>query len=299
MEYNRLGKSGLKVSKIGYGNFAAADKKDDALDAQLVKMAFEAGINFFDTAQGYGAGFGEISLGKALKALGVPREDYVVSTKIFWGAAPQFKNIQNVMGYNRKALIEGVNSSLKRLQMDYVDILHLHRFDCTTPTEELCQGIKTLISQGKILYWGTSEWPALRIMEAMHICDKIGCPRPIAEQCEYNLLARGKIENEYIPLFDEYGLGTNVWSPLAMGVLTGKYNDITPQDSRLGPSMTSPGLKVYFDAYLGGENRAKTVGPSNNSRSSPREKRQRLLLWPLLGLSLATMLTPHGSAQAL
>jgi len=142
MEYNRLGKSGLKVSKIGYGNFAAADKKDDALDAQLVKMAFEAGINFFDTAQGYGAGFGEISLGKALKALGVPREDYVVSTKIFWGAAPQFKNIQNVMGYNRKALIEGVNSSLKRLQMDYMDILHLHRLTAQLQQRSCAKGLK-------------------------------------------------------------------------------------------------------------------------------------------------------------
>jgi voltage-dependent potassium channel beta subunit len=272
MEYTRLGKSGLKVSKVGYGNFAAADRKDEALDAQLVKMAFDAGINFFDTAQLYGLGFGEVSLGKALRALGVPREDYVVSTKIFWGKYPEFKNPQNVMGYNRKALIEGTNASLKRLQMDYVDLLSLHRYDCTTSVEELCYGIKALIDQGKILYWGTSEWPAIRIMEAMHICDKIGCPRPIAEQCEYNLIERKNVEANYIPLFDEYGLGTNVWSPLAMGVLTGKYNDYTPDDSRFGASAQGD-LKAHFDRYMGGEKKQKVVeGIEKLKKIAEREK---------------------------
>mgnify|MGYP000393767509 CR=1 FL=1 len=292
MEYTRLGKSGLKVSKIGYGNYAAADRKDDALDAQLVKMAFEAGINFFDTAQFYGLGFGEISLGKALKALGVPREDYVVSTKIFWGAYPEFKLPKNVLGYNRKALMEGVNSSLKRLQMDYVDVLHLHRYDLSTSTEELCYGIKTLLEQGKILYWGTSEWPASRIMEAMLICDKIGCPRPIADQCEYNLLVRNKVENEYVPLFDDYGLGTNVWSPLAMGILTGKYNDYTPQDSRFGATKNQEALNIYFNSYLGDDRRAKVVGAINKMKAiAEREKTTAAslaLAWVITGNDVST-----------
>jgi len=256
MEYVTMGGSGLKVSRISYGNMSASNmKKDPELDKILVKMAFDAGVNFFDTAQRYGFGLGEIYLGDSLRALGVPREDYVVSTKIFWGAHSETKNDQNVNGTNRKCILEGIEVSLKRLKMDYVDLLFCHRYDHTTPMEEVCWAMKIAIAQGKVLHWGTSEWPAIRIMEAMHVCDKINCPRPIAEQCEYNPFQRTKMELDYLPLFKEYGLGTTVWSPLAGGLLTGKYNDGIPPGSRFD----DPSRARNYNKYFSPEKKAKSI----------------------------------------
>lgn len=252
MQYYNLGNSGLKVSRLSYGNWVNCPGDENAQEKanKLVKVAFDNGINLFDTAEGYGAGEGERQMGAAVKALEVPREDYVLTTKIYWGKQKVNVNDKNVVGCSKKHLIEGLNRSLKELQHDYVDIVFCHRFDHTTPLKEVCEGMKNLIETGKALYWGTSEWPAARIMEAIHICDKIGAPRPIAEQCQYNILVRGKVEKDYAPLFDDYKYGTTIWSPLASGILTGKYNKGIPEDSRF---KNHPEYKFIYDLYFQGQ----------------------------------------------
>lgn len=232
MEYVNLGNTGLKVSRFSYGNWVNCPEGAQEQANKMVKLAFDAGINFFDTAEVYGAGEGERQMGIALKALGVPREDYVLTTKIFWGKQTGNTNTQNLIGTSRKHLIEGLDRSLKLLQHDYVDVVFCHRYDHTTPIVEVCQAMKTLVETGKALYWATSEWPAIRIMEAIHISDKIGGPRPIADQCQYNMLERTKVELDYAALFDDYKIGTTIWSPLASGILTGKYNNGIPAGSR-------------------------------------------------------------------
>src|SRR3990167_4760058 len=233
MEYVNLGNTGLKVSRFAYGNCINCPEGAQEKANKMLKLAFDSGINFFDTAEVYGNGEGERQMGIALKALGVPREDYVLTTKIFWGKQSVNTNTQNLVGTSRKHLIEGLNRSLVAFQHDYVDVVFCHRHDLATPMLEVCQAMKTIIESGKALYWATSEWPAARIMEAIHISDKIGCPRPIADQCQYNMLERSKVEFEYSCLFDDYKYGTTVWSPLASGILTGKYNAGTPAGSRL------------------------------------------------------------------
>lgn len=240
MEYVTLGRSGLKVSRLSYGNWLNSDEDSKAQETAdtLLKLAFDNGINFFDTAELYGSGKGERQLGISLKNLNVPRSDYVVSSKIFWGKFSENTNGHNNFGTSRKRLIEGLERSLKNLQLDYVDVLFCHRYDHETPTIEVVQTMKSIISSGKALYWGTSTWPAVRVMEAMLLCDIVGCPRPIAEQCQYSMLIREHVEKDYIALFDDYGLGTTIWSPLACGVLTGKYNDGIPEDSRFGKNPT-------------------------------------------------------------
>lgn len=234
MEYVTLGRSGIKVSRLSYGNWVNSEEDSEAQKTanELVKLAWDNGINFFDTAEAYSAGKGERQLGIALKALNVPRSDYVVTTKIFWGNHPDNTNAHNNVGTNRKRLIEGINRSLENLQLEYVDIVFCHRYDHETPTIEVVQTMKSIINSGKALYWGTSTWPAVRVMEAMLLCDIVGCPRPIAEQCQYSMLVRDTVEKEYATLFDDYGLGTTIWSPLASGILTGKYNEGIPKGSR-------------------------------------------------------------------
>ena len=173
MEYVNLGNTGLKVSRFSYGNWVNCPEGAQEQANKMVKLAFDAGINFFDTAEVYGAGEGERQMGIALKALGVPREDYVLTTKIFWGKQTGNTNTQNLIGTSRKHLIEGLNRSLQAFQHDYVDVVFCHRYDQTTPMVEVCHAMKTIIESGKALYWATSEWPAARIMEAIHIADRL------------------------------------------------------------------------------------------------------------------------------
>lgn len=246
MQYVSLGRSGIKVSRYSYGNWINC--KDNAQEKAnaLVKKAWELGINYFDTAEAYNSGEAETQLGVALKELNVPRSDYVVSTKIFWGKFADNTNGINNIGTSRKRLIEGLNRSLKNLGMDYVDIVFCHRYDCHTPTIEVVQTMKSIIESGKAFYWGTSTWPATRVMEAMLLCDIVGCPRPIAEQCQYSMLYREKVEQEYNDLFDDYHLATTIWSPLLYGVLTGKYNNGIPEGSRFSSGGFDDTYKKYF-----------------------------------------------------
>ena len=260
MEYVNLGRSGLKVSRFSYGN-GVIPIKDDEEAAQnfannQIKAAWEQGINHFDTAEMYGFGKEEQRTGIALKALGVPRSDYVVSTKIFFGKFKDNTHAYNSVGTSRKRIQEGLDRSLKNLDLDYVDVLFLHRYDEDTPTVEVCRAMKDVIASGKALYWATSTWPAIRVMEALLLCDAVGCPRPIAEQCQYSMLNRDEVERDYVALLKDYGLGTTVYSPLACGVLTGKYNEGIPEGSRFDKVK---GYRFVYDHFFGEENNKETV----------------------------------------
>jgi len=253
MEYVRLGNSGLKVSRFCYGNMATSVKSGDDVQKalnEMVKLSFDCGVNCFDTAELYGYGHGERQLGISLKALGVPRSDYVVFSKIFFGKYSDNTNTINNVGTSRKRIVEGVDRSLKNLGFDYMDVVFCHRYDPETPTLEVCQAMKDIIASGKAFYWATSEWPVSRIMEAIHLCDKIGAPRPIAEQCCYNMLNRDQIENNYTVFFDDYGYGSTTWSPLESGILTGKYNNGVPEGTRLEGNSEDPFLNSFWKALV-------------------------------------------------
>jgi voltage-dependent potassium channel beta subunit len=229
MEYRFLGRSGLKVSALSLGSwvtFGQQISEDNAYDCMVA--AYQAGVNFFDNAEAYASGKAETVMGKVIRRAGWKRSDLVISTKIFWGGEGP-----NNTGLSRKHLVEGVNASLQRLQMDYVDLLFCHRPDLYTPVEETVWTMNQIIQQGKAFYWGTSEWSAMQIMEAYGIARREHLIPPLMEQPEYNMFHRQRVEVEYAPLYQELGLGTTTWSPLASGLLTGKYNQGIPEGTRL------------------------------------------------------------------
>jgi voltage-dependent potassium channel beta subunit len=227
MRYNKLGKSGIRLSEISFGSWITFTKQVGFKEAkELMHVAFDHGVNFFDNAEGYAHGEAEILMGQVLKEF--RREDVVVSTKIFWGG-----NGPNDTGLSRKHLIEGTKNSLKRLQLDYVDLLFCHRPDVETPIEETVLAMDYLVRHNFAFYWGTSEWTAEQIEAAFEAADRLGCIRPSMEQPKFNLFFRDHLESDYLHLFEKYGLGTTTWSPLASGILSGKYDHGIPQDSRL------------------------------------------------------------------
>ena len=228
MEYRRLGRSGLQVCALSFGSWLTFGPQLD-LDAAtaLMRQAFDAGVNFFDNAEAYAKGQSEELMGVALKDY--RREDLVVSSKIFWGGSGP-----NDEGLSWKHLMEGTNAALRRLQLDYVDLLFCHRPDPNTPIEETVRCMDVIVRSGKAFYWGTSEWAADQIEEAHRLAKELHCVPPVMEQPQYNMLERHRFEIEYAPLFEKYGMGTTIWSPLASGILTGKYNDGIPDESRLG-----------------------------------------------------------------
>jgi len=239
MEYRRLGKSGLKVSELSYGSWVTFSFQLDKSKAKkTMKHAYDAGINFFDNAEVYAAGESEKIMGAALKELGLKRDTYTVSSKVFFGG-----QLVTQRGLNAKHIRDGCDAALKRLKLDYLDLFFCHRPDFHTPVEETVRAMDVLVKQGKILYWGTSEWPADRIREAYLIAYKYGLTPPSMEQPEYNMFNRMKMEKEYLGLFDSEGMGTTIWSPLASGVLTGKYNNGIPDGSR----MSLPDYKFLRD----------------------------------------------------
>ena len=217
MQYRKLGSTGLEVSVICYGDAETSDTEEDQKRTNaIIKKCFEVGINYFDTAEVYQQGQHETVLGKALKECDKKREDYVVSTKILTGN----RSNPNGVGLSRKHLIEGLNASLKRLQLEYVDIVYAHRFDAFTPLEEIVLAFAQLVKEGKALYWGTSEWEPEQIIDAMRVADKYGVPGPVADQSQYNLLVRKRVEKDNIYLIDKFGYGTAAWAPLASGMLS-------------------------------------------------------------------------------
>lgn len=228
MNYRRLGKAGIKLSELSLGAWVTyGGQVGEEIAEKCMAAAYEAGVNFFDNAEAYASGNAEIVMGKVIKKLGWEREKIVVSTKIFWGGRGV-----NDRGLSHKHIIEGVNKALKRLQMEYVDLVFCHRPDSETPIEETVRAMDIIIKQGKAFYWGTSEWAAADILRADGIARQYGLTPPSMEQPQYNMFVREKFESEFRPLYKELGYGTTIWSPLASGLLTGKYNDGIPQDSR-------------------------------------------------------------------
>jgi voltage-dependent potassium channel beta subunit len=228
MEYRRLGKSGLKVSELSLGSWVTFSKQvDESKALKLMTTAYDAGVNFFDNAEGYEAGASEALMGAALEKLGFSRDSYAVSSKVFWGGEKPTQK-----GLSRKHVTEAAHAALKRLRVDYLDLYFCHRPDIDTPIEETVWAMHNLITQGKVLYWGTSEWTAQQLTEAWAVARREHLTPPTMEQPQYNLFVREKVEADYLPLY-EMGLGTTIWSPLASGVLTGKYNDGIPEDSRM------------------------------------------------------------------
>ena len=223
MEYRRLGSSGLQVSALSFGSWLTFGKQiGDGLAEELMTVAYDNGVNFFDNAEIYSRGESERVMGSILKKKGWDRTSYVVSSKAYFGDG---RRKPNQTGLSRKHLVEACNDALKRFQLDYLDLFYCHRPDRNTPIEDTVWAMNTLIQQGKILYWGTSEWSARDLTEAYLVAQRYNLIGPTMEQPQYNMLHRKRFEVEYAPLYEKYGLGTTIWSPLGSGILTGKYND--------------------------------------------------------------------------
>ena len=228
MNYNRLGSAGIKVSELSLGAWVTYGNQVGEEGAyKCMTAAYELGVNFFDNAEAYAHGNAETVMGNVIKKAGWRREDIVVSSKVFWGG-----HGPNTEGLSRKHIYEACRNSLRRMQLDYFDLFFCHRPDPNTPIEETVRAMDDLVHQGKILYWGTSEWSAAEIMRAHGLARELGLTPPQMEQPQYNMIHRERVEKEYLPLYREIGLGTTTWSPLASGLLTGKYNSGVPQDSR-------------------------------------------------------------------
>lgn len=229
MKYRRLGKSGLQVSELSFGAWVTfAQQISEATAERLMTIAYDAGVNFFDNAEAYASGKAEIVMGKILKRRKWGRDTFLVSSKVFWGG-----DLPNQEGLSRKHVIEACHAALRRLRVDYLDLYFCHRPDPNTPIEETVRAMSDLIGQGKVLYWGTSEWSAREITEAHRIARELRLVPPTMEQPEYNMFHRVRVEKEFAPLYDTVGLGLTTWSPLASGLLTGKYNDGDPGGTRI------------------------------------------------------------------
>ncbi len=234
MEYRRMGKTGLQLSILSFGSWVTFHKQiNDGIADELMGIAYDNGINFFDNAEVYALGESEKMMGRVLKAKNWDRTSYTISSKAFFGWIGK-ENKPNQTGLSRKHLTEACNEALQRLQTDYLDLYLCHRPDKNVPIEEVVQTMNTLIQQGKILYWGTSEWSGVEIMEAHRAAQQQHLIGPSVEQPQYNLFEREKVENDFLEVYKNVGLGTTIWSPLAAGLLSGKYNDGIPEGSRLG-----------------------------------------------------------------
>jgi len=233
MEYRRLGRSGIQLSVLSFGSWVTFHKQiDDSIADGLMGMAYDRGINFFDNAEGYALGESERMMGRVLKKKNWDRTSYVVSSKVFFGWRGK-NNKPNQTGLSRKHIVEACHEALQRLQHDYLDLYFCHRPDPSVPIEEVVWTMHNLIQQGKVLYWGTSMWSGAEIMEAHRVAQQYCLIGPAMEQPQYNMFERHKMEMDYLPVFQNVGLGTTIWSPLAAGFLTGKYNEGIPEDSRL------------------------------------------------------------------
>lgn len=285
MEYRKLGKSGLKVSALSFGSWVTfGTQVDTRLATELMSCAYDAGVNFFDNAESYAHGQSEIIMGKVLQETGWGRDTYCVSSKVFWGGEKPTQ-----LGLSRKHVVDACHAALKRLQVDYLDLYFCHRPDLDTPIEETVQAMTDLVRQGKILYWGTSEWSAAQLSEAYEVAKLNYLVAPTMEQPEYNLFHREKVEVEFKPLYEKYGLGTTIWSPLASGLLTGKYNDVIPEDSRFNQKGYE-WLKAMYVSEEGQEKLAKVKKLEPVARELGCSLAQLSLAWCLVNPRVSTVI---------
>ena len=294
MEYRRLGRSGLRVSVLSFGSwvtFANKNQLETAKQAaECLSAAKEAGVNFYDNAEAYGGGESERVMGAAIAELGWKRHEYVVSTKLFWGLH-EGPNMRNTL--NRKYLSQAIDGSLERFGLDFVDLVFCHRPDARTPIEETVWAMSDMINQGKALYWGTSEWSADEIRAAYDIAERHHLHKPLMEQPEYNIFHRDKVEKEYKRLYEDIGLGTTIWSPLASGLLTGKYMNGIPEGSRA----TLPGYEWLKD-MLTDETRNKKVGDLKVIADELDVSLAQLsLAWCAMNPNVSTVITGASSAD--
>ena len=286
MQYRRLGRSGLQVSALSFGSWVSFDNqmKDD-LALECMQAAYDAGCNFFDNAEGYAAGESEAIMGRVLQQLGWARHSYIISTKFYWGIHGNVRNMRNTL--NRKYLMHAIEGSLDRFQSDCIDLVYCHRPDPDTPIEETVWAMSDIVSSGKALYWGTSEWSADEIRAAWMIADRHHLHKPVMEQPQYNLFARDRVETEYARLYEDLGLGTTIWSPLASGLLTGKYSNGVPSDSR----GALPGYEWLAERLTDD----RTLGKVENLRPIAAELgcslAQMSIAWCLLNPNVSTVIT--------
>jgi voltage-dependent potassium channel beta subunit len=292
MEYRYLGKSGLQISALSLGAWVTMGGQiGEEASYECMKVAYDAGVNFFDNAESYAHGNAEIVMGNVIKKAGWKRSDLVISTKLFWGGRKP-----NQTGLSRKHIIEGAKASLARLQMDYVDLIFCHRPDIYTPIEETVRAMNFLIDQGMAFYWGTSEWSADQIMEAYSIARQFDLIPPSMEQPQYNMLTREKVEREFIRLYQDIGIGTTIWSPLASGLLTGKYNLGIPQGTRI----TLEGYEWLREDF---ENESAKQGVEKVKQLTPIAENlgmtmaQLAIAWCLKNPNVSTVITGASKPQ--
>jgi voltage-dependent potassium channel beta subunit len=289
MNYRRLGSAGLKVSEFSLGAWVTYGGQvgEDAA-TKCMSAAHEFGVNFYDNAEAYAHGNAEIVMGNVIKKLGWRREDIVVSSKVFWGGKGP-----NEQGLSRKHIYEACNNSMKRLQLDYLDLFFCHRPDPNTPIEETVRAMDDLIHRGKILYWGTSEWSAAEIVRAHGLARELGLTPPQMEQPQYNMLHRDRVESEYLPLYKEIGLGTTTWSPLASGILSGKYNNGVPPNSRAALT----GYEWLKEHVITTQNVAKVKALEPVAKELGCTMAQLALAWARKNENVSTVITGATSAE--
>lgn len=285
MEYRRLGKSGLRLSAMSFGSWVTfKNQVDEDLARQLMYTAYEHGVNFFDNAEGYAEGESERIMGNVLKKSGWRRDSFCVSSKVFWGGDKPTQ-----LGLSRKHVFDACHAALKRLQVDYLDLYYCHRPDIDTPIEETVRAMNDLVQQGKVMYWGTSEWSAQQITEAFMVARADHLVSPAMEQPEYNLFHRERVEAEYAPLYEEFGIGTTIWSPLASGILTGKYSSGIPQGSRLA----TPGFEWLTQRLMSPAGKVKiekTKKLSEIAKEAGMSVAQMSLAWCLKNPHVSTVI---------
>ncbi len=294
MQYRRLGRSGLQVSVLSFGSWVTFGNENQIETAkqagECLSAAKEAGVNFFDNAEAYAGGESERVMGAAIKELGWARHEYIISTKLFWGLH-DMPNMRNTL--NRKYLAQAIDGSLERLGLDFVDLVFCHRADAQTPIEETVWAMSDMIDQGKALYWGTSEWTADEIRAAYDIADRHHLHKPLMEQPEYNILHRDRVEKEYQRLYEDIGLGTTIWSPLASGLLTGKYLNGVPAGSRA----TLPGYEWLKDTLTDEANNKKVADLKVIADELDVSLAQLSLAWCAKNPNVSTVITGASSAD--
>jgi voltage-dependent potassium channel beta subunit len=285
MQYRRLGKSGLKVSALSLGSWVTFHTQvDDRAAIEMLRVAYDAGVNFFDNAEAYAAGESERIMGRALEKLAFPRDTFAVSSKVFWGG-----NLPTQKGLSRKHVRDACDAALERLRVDYLDLYFCHRPDLDTPIEETVRAMHDLVAQGKVLYWGTSEWSADQIAEAHGVANAHHLTPPTMEQPQYSLLERDKVEREFARLYETIGLGLTIWSPLASGILSGKYANGVPKDSR----MALPEYKWLRDRLESAEGREQVRKAGELARVASEigaTPSQLAIAWCLLNPNVSTVI---------